>query len=126
MDRSWRNPNLLRWHGRLYLIDHGATLIFQHNWPRDAGTLEKSARKATSLEDHALARFEPDLRAADAQLAPMVTPGAVDAATALIPDEWLADEPGFDSPDEVRRAFRDWFTARVRAPRSDWLPEIGR
>ncbi|WP_326853405.1 HipA family kinase [Actinocrinis sp.] len=126
VDRSWRNPNLLRWHGRLYLIDHGATLIFQHNWPRDAGALEKSARKAVNLEDHVLARFAPDLRAADAQLAPMVTSEAVDAATALIPDEWLVGEPGFDSPDDVRRAFRDWFAARVRAPRSDWLPELAR
>ena len=24
VDRSWRNPNLLFWHGRLHLIDHGA------------------------------------------------------------------------------------------------------
>ena len=31
-DRSWRNPNMLLWHGRLYLIDHGATLTFQHRW----------------------------------------------------------------------------------------------
>src|SRR5271165_2466863 len=27
-DRSWRNPNMLLWHGSLYLIDHGATLTF--------------------------------------------------------------------------------------------------
>ena len=31
-DRSWRNPNMLLWHGSLYLIDHGATLTFQHRW----------------------------------------------------------------------------------------------
>ncbi len=31
-DRSWRNPNMLLWHGRLYLIDHGATLTFHHRW----------------------------------------------------------------------------------------------
>jgi hypothetical protein len=33
VDRSWRNPNMLRWHGRPYLIDHGATLTFAHHWP---------------------------------------------------------------------------------------------
>lgn len=126
VDRTWRNPNLMQWHNKTFLIDHGASLIFQHSWPRDAGTLEKSARKAVQLEDHALARFEPDLKSADAQLAHLVTPEAVDAATALIPDEWLKDEPGFESPDEVRRAFGGWFAARVRAPRSDWLPELGR
>src|SRR3978361_1610891 len=33
VDRSWRNPNMLFWHGRLHLIDHGAALTFHHNWP---------------------------------------------------------------------------------------------
>ena len=127
VDRSWRNPNLMRWHGKLYLIDHGASLIFQHAWPQDAAALERSARRPARLaiEDHALARFEPDLKAADEALAALVTPDAVAAATALVPDEWLADEPGFDSPEEVRKAFADWFARRLCAPRSEWLPELG-
>ena len=127
VDRSWRNPNLMRWHGKPYLIDHGASLIFQHAWPQDAAALERSARRPArlALSDHALARFEPDLPAADAALAPLVTPEAVAAATALVPDEWLADEPGFDSPDDVRKAFADWFAIRMRVPRSEWLPDLG-
>ena len=126
VDRSWRNPNLMRWHGKLYLIDHGASLIFQHAWPRDSEALEGSARRAARLEDHVLARFAPDLKAADELLAPLVTPEVVAAATALVPDEWLEDEEGFDSPDAVRKGFADWFAARVRAPRSEWLLELGR
>ena len=34
VDRSWRNPNLLMWHGGLWLIDHGASLYFHHGWAR--------------------------------------------------------------------------------------------
>src|SRR6185312_2462710 len=30
VDRTARNPNLLWWHGRLWLIDHGAALYFHH------------------------------------------------------------------------------------------------
>jgi broad specificity phosphatase PhoE len=116
----------MRWHGRIYLIDHGASLIFQHNWPRDPAALEKSARRPVRLEDHVFARFEPDLKAADAELAPLVTAEALDAATALVPDEWLAGESGFDSPDEVRKGFAAWFAARLRGPRAEWLPELGR
>lgn len=119
VDRSWRNPNLLRWHGKIYLIDHGASLIFHHNWP----TAAASAARATKLDDHVLMPFHPDLAAADARLTPLVTPAAVDAATALVPDEWLADEPGFDSPDAVRVAYRDWFAARIAGPRG-WLPTV--
>ena len=118
VDRTWRNPNLLRWHGKLYLIDHGASLIFQHNWPHAAG----SARRATKLDDHVLMPFRPDLAAADAELAPRVTPAAVAAALALVPDEWLADEPGFATADDVRVAFAAWFEARMQTPH-DWLPE---
>ena len=39
VDRSPQNPNLLLWHGRLWLIDHGAALYLQHAWedpPADA------------------------------------------------------------------------------------------
>ncbi|HEU5333728.1 MAG TPA: HipA family kinase [Actinocrinis sp.] len=119
VDRSWRNPNLLRWHGRLYLIDHGASLIFQHNWPGAAG----SARRPPKLDDHVLLPFAPDVAGADAGLAPLVTAEAVDAALALVPDEWLAEEPGFETPDGVRAAFRDWFAARLGA-RDGWLPDL--
>jgi hypothetical protein len=125
VDRSWRNPNLMRWHGRPYLIDHGASLIFQHNWPQGAEAVARSARRPARLEDHVFAQAGPDLAAADAELAPLVTPEAVARATALVPDEWLEGEPGFDSPEAVRRAFGDWFAARVRAPRTEWLPELG-
>src|SRR3954463_4077061 len=31
VDRSWRNPNLLMWHGRMWAIDHGACLYFHHS-----------------------------------------------------------------------------------------------
>lgn len=119
VDRSWRNPNLLRWHGRLYLIDHGASLIFQHNWPAAAA----SARRATKLADHVLMPFRPDLAAAEADLAPLVSPEAVSSALALVPDEWLDAEPGFATPDAVRAAFLAWFEERMRQPRV-WLPEV--
>ena len=33
VDRSWRNPNLLVWHGKVWAIDHGAALYFHHGWP---------------------------------------------------------------------------------------------
>ncbi|GHE30352.1 MULTISPECIES: HipA family kinase [Streptomyces] len=101
VDRSWRNPNLLRWRGELWLIDHGATMIWQHNWP----TAERSAARPYDAGDHALAPFAPDVAAAAAELAPLVTADLLAEVTAEIPDAWLTDEPGFGSPDEVRRAY---------------------
>ena len=119
VDRSWRNPNLLVRAGRLWLIDHGASLIFHHNWPRAAA----SARRPYDASDHALLRFAPDLAAADAELGGQVTTGLLREVLALVPDEWLTDEPGFDSVDGVRAAYLAQLAERAAGPR-DWLPEV--
>ncbi|MEU4212919.1 HipA family kinase [Streptomyces sp. NPDC026206] len=109
VDRSWRNPNLLVWHGRLWLIDHGATLIWHHNWPGAAA----AAGKAYDASDHVLASFGPDVAAAAAELAPRVTAELLAEVTADVPDEWLVDEPGFDSPDALRRAYTEVLLERA-------------
>ncbi|MFE1955285.1 HipA family kinase [Streptomyces sp. NPDC059524] len=109
VDRSWRNPNMLVWHGDLWLIDHGAGMIWHHNW-RGAPAW---ADKPYDASDHALARYAPDIAAAAAELAPRVTEAVLAAAVADVPDVWLTDEPGFDSPDAVRRAYVETLHARV-------------
>jgi len=118
VDRSWRNPNLLIWHGDVWLIDHGATLYFHHAW--------SSARRAVSrpfdARDHVLAPFATRLEEADAALAPLVTAELLREVVALVPDAWLAGEPGFDGPDAVRAAYVEHLLARVAVPRT-WLPE---
>ncbi|RNF82148.1 HipA family kinase [Streptomyces botrytidirepellens] len=101
VDRSWRNPNLLVWHGNLWLIDHGATMIWHHSWRG----LDAAATKPYDASEHVLAPFAPDVAAAAAALAPRITEELLTEVTADVPDAWLADEPGFDGPDAVRRAY---------------------
>ncbi|MFJ9153037.1 HipA family kinase [Streptomyces sp. NPDC102270] len=109
VDRSWRNPNLLWWRREVWLIDHGATMIWQHNWP----SAEKSAGRPYDASDHVLKPFAPDVAAAAAELAPRVTEDLLAEVTAEIPDAWLADEPGFESPDELRRTYARPLLARA-------------
>ncbi|MFE9613562.1 HipA family kinase [Streptomyces sp. NPDC006012] len=109
VDRSWRNPNLLMHHGDLWLIDHGATMIWHHNWPG----AETSAARSYDASDHALARFAPDVATAAATLSPLVTEDLLAEVTAEIPDAWLLDEPGFDTPDDLRRAYARPLLARA-------------
>ncbi|MFF0200099.1 HipA family kinase [Streptomyces sp. NPDC005017] len=103
VDRSWRNPNMLMRQGELWLIDHGATMIWHHNW---SGALASAARPYDA-SDHALASFAPDVAAAAADLAPRVTEDLLAEVTAEIPEVWLAGEPGFDSADALRRAYAE-------------------
>jgi hypothetical protein len=107
VDRTWRNPNMLFWHGSPYLIDHGAALTFQHSW--------SSPVRPYDAADHVLLRCHPDLGAAEAALAPLVTPAALSAAVAAVPDEWLAPDPHFESVDAARQAYVDALLARYDA-----------
>ncbi len=54
VDRSWRNPNLLCWHGQVWVIDHGACLYFHHGWGGGVGDPERFAAQPWSVEDHVL------------------------------------------------------------------------
>jgi hypothetical protein len=118
VDRSWRNPNLLVWHGDVWLIDHGATLYFHHSWTNAA----RAVARPFDARDHVLAPFANRLEEADAALAPLVTAEVLGEVVDLVPDSWLTGEPGFDGPGAVRAAYVEHLLARVAAPRS-WLPE---
>jgi hypothetical protein len=116
VDRSWRNPNMLFWHGRLQLIDHGAALTFHHNWPGAAAAV----RRPYDASSHALIECDPDLASADNALTPLVTEALLADVLAQVPDEWLADE---DSADEIRARYVDQLLARLAA-RDDWVPGL--
>ena len=116
VDRSWRNPNMLFWHGRLQLIDHGAALTFHHNWPGAAAAVSRPYDASA----HALIECDPDVTAADVELAPRVTRGLLEGVLVQVPDEWLAgDRP----PSELRTRYVDQLLARLAA-RDAWLPVL--
>jgi hypothetical protein len=123
VDRSWRNPNLLLWHGDVWMIDHGASLIFHHSWGRNPEARAAAAARPYDASDHILAPFASELPAADRDLAPRVTEAVLREVVDLVPDEWLADEPGFTGVDEVRDAYVRHLLTRASTPRA-WLPEL--
>ncbi|HYO35302.1 MAG TPA: HipA family kinase [Geodermatophilus sp.] len=116
VDRSWRNPNLLIWHGRLQLIDHGAALTFHHNWPGAAAAVPRPY----DASQHALVECTPDVRAADAALGARVTRPLLEAVLAQVPGDWLDDD---EAPGQVRERYVAWLLARLDA-RGAWLPGV--
>jgi hypothetical protein len=118
-DRSWRNPNMLLWHGQLYLIDHGATLTFQHRW----SSADAAAQRPYDASGHALIGCGGQVEAADEELAPLVTADLLAGIVAEIPPEWLAEETEFGATADTRRAYSDWLLARLAA-RPAWLPGL--
>lgn len=115
LDRTPRNANMLAWHGKLWLIDHGAALYFHHQWD-DAPA--RSLSPFALIKDHVLLPFATEWQAADAQMAALFTPERIAEVVALIPDEWLADEALFADKPAQRQAYADYFARRLQAPRA--------
>src|SRR5215216_4799870 len=106
VDRTPRNPNLLLWHRRLWLIDHGAAIYTQHGWTDDLKAIAANAGARFSvIRDHVLLPIAGSLREADARLAPRLTPDLMREAVAAIPDVLLDDTPPFSSPVRHREAY---------------------
>jgi hypothetical protein len=108
IDRTPRNTNLLAWHGRLWLIDHGAALYRQHAGldPTAAGDV------FASVADHVLLPRAASIAEADERLAPMVDRPLLESLVAQVPGDWFAGaEPA---------GYVDYLQARLAAPRA-WV-----
>jgi hypothetical protein len=114
-DRTVRNPNILVWHGRNWLIDHGASLYIQYTW-RNAD--EHARQPFERIRDHVLLPFAGSIEEADERWAPAVTRDALEAIVAMVPDAWLED----GEPTEQRTRYVDYLAARMAAPRQ-WVSE---
>ena len=118
-DRTHRNPNLMVYQRRPYLIDHGAALYAQHNW---ASVDETRTRAAFPLiKDHVLLARAADIRAADEELAPRITDGAISSIMSAVPDDFLSAPAlmsDFATPDEARERYAAYLTIRMKGPRA--------
>jgi hypothetical protein len=105
VDRTPRNPNLLRWHGNLWLIDHGASLFVHHG---SADPLAVAGRPFPAIREHVLLPAAGSIEEADARLAGSADP---EAAAALVPEAWADGAP-----------YAEHLRARLSAPR-EWVQE---
>ncbi|NOK63775.1 MAG: aminotransferase class I and II [Chloroflexi bacterium AL-W] len=112
VDRTARNTNMLFWNKQLWLIDHGATLYFHHDW-RDY--LERSRSSFAPVKDHVLLRFAAELSAVDTVFRGQLTVDILQRIVNLIPQSWLAAEPGFPEPNEHRDAYVAFLQSRLES-----------
>jgi hypothetical protein len=121
VDRTPRNTNMLMWHRRLWLIDHGAALYFHHKWESFP---ERSRDRFPMIKDHVLLRFAQSLADVDSKLSSLLTPTIINGIVDLIPDPWLGGEADASDPGsgERKAAYREYLIARLEPPR-DFLKE---
>jgi hypothetical protein len=119
VDRTHRNPNLLLWERRPWLIDHGAALYAHHDWAR---TDEARARTPfPMIKSHVLLARAADPATVDEELAAALAGDAIDRILAQVPDVLLAGDATtgeFASADEARDRYREYLRGRLAAPRA--------
>ncbi|HEY7615033.1 MAG TPA: HipA family kinase [Gemmatimonadales bacterium] len=117
-DRTHRNPNLLVWDRRPWLIDHGAALYVHHHWAN--ATPEKTRGPFPLVANHVLLGWSDGLEEVDEEAAAAVEGRVLEEIVSALPDELLTG-PQFEAegdPDTQRRRYHGYLTERLRAPRA--------
>ena len=112
VDRTARNTNLLMWHRRLWLIDHGASLFFHHGTP----AVEFASRANDPfprISEHVLLGRASAIDDSDVRLTMRLTDAVIEGVTSKIPDVWLGEAAAAQ-----RAAYAGYLGARARGPRS--------
>jgi len=110
-DRTAKNPNLLVWQRRPWLIDHGAALWFQYAYD-PSRPLARADKAYAQAADHLLLASATRLAEAALELAAIWTDARLADICAVIPDEWLA---AAEVPLPSRAAYVAWLVARRAA-----------
>ncbi|MGA3121372.1 MAG: HipA family kinase [Polyangiaceae bacterium] len=112
VDRTPRNPNLLSWHRRLWLIDHGASLYFHHAWGPDHA-LDGTRDPFTEARQHVLWPWASALTDAAVRLREALDGQAIGRVVDAIPESWLGAEHGFADAAAHRAAYVAWLRERM-------------
>ena len=117
VDRTARNTNMLMWHRRLWLIDHGSTLYFHHTpgWTAD---LARARDPFSAIKDHVLLRAASKLASIDSNMTQRLTAETITGIVDLIPEVWLEEDGAADGAPSRRTAYSRYLLDRLAPPRA--------
>ena len=115
VDRTPRNANMLMWHRKLWLIDHGAALYFHHAW---TDMDQRSKDPFALIKEHILLPFANSLEEADRAMTAVISEEVIRGIVDLVPDDWMKGNSPFSTVAENRRAYVDYLTRRLDEPRN--------
>ncbi len=110
VDRTPRNTNMLWWHRRLMLIDHGSSLYFHHV---NSNYIKRSRIVFSPIKNHVLLPVATTLPEADRHMKARLSTEILQGIVNLIPESWLEDDPDFADPAAHRAAYLDYLLDRL-------------
>ena len=111
IDRTAKNTNLLVWKKELWLIDHGASLYFHHNWPQWHSHLP---RTFPAVKDHVLLGQATQLPQAAEEIKEKFSEVILADIISNIPDIWLLDNYQEMDPMARKKAYLTFLLTKVR------------
>ena len=126
VDRTARNTNMLMWKGDLWLIDHGASLIFHHNWESmrvNDKVVPNGARPFSQISKHVLRTKATRLEEVNDLFKSVLNRDVIQGIADHIPDKWLNEDGAFGSAEENRSAYVDFLTTRLNYS-SEFIKEV--
>ena len=112
VDRTPRNANLLVWHRKLYLIDHGAALYFHHDWATMSGKFDAPFAQ---IANHILLPMAGEIERAAEMAHSRISEALLAEIVEQVPGEWLDALPGDQSADEKRATYVEFLARRLAA-----------
>ena len=110
IDRTSKNTNLLNWKKELWLIDHGASLYFHHNWKNWESHLD---RNFIQVADHVLLDRADQLAEAGNEISALVTEDVIKEIVSVVPEDWLMEASNVFDPDVLRAAYTSFLMSRI-------------
>ncbi len=118
VDRTPRNVNMLIWHKKLWLIDHGASLYFHYSWPQ-----ANPVSRFPLIKDHSLLKKATRLHEVHQDLISKLADAEINRIVELIPEDWLLTDSSFSSPSAHRAAYSQYFIKRLASARETFVQE---
>jgi hypothetical protein len=113
VDRTPRNSNILVWHRRLWLIDHGAALYFHHAWNNP---LERCHDPFPHIKDHVLLPVAGSLQEIHPKMLVCITSEVVKRVVERIPDSWLDNDTLLGGSQQQRSVYIEYLMRRLEPP----------
>jgi len=110
IDRTAKNTNLINWKSELWLIDHGASLYFHHNWKTWRTYLD---RTFPNIKDHVLLERADQLIETVGEIKSLITASVINDIVDSLPEDWLIEDRNVLLPSEIKTAYKEFLNTRI-------------
>lgn len=110
IDRTAKNTNLLVWNRELWVIDHGASFYFHHQWEIWESHL---TRTFPLIKDHVLLSQATKLKEVAEEVKTILTNNLIKSIIASIPEDWLRNESDTITTEMMRANYLTYLQAKL-------------